>query len=502
MSALLSDLLALSLKGTLAAAVVALVLASVGRRLPTALRHGLWLLVFVRLALPVMPASPSSLLSLAASDGTVLSGLTAGAPARDLAQGRPHSRPTGASAGESSAPPWVAATGALWFLGLVTLIARRGNASFRLRRHLWRAPPVTDERALRLLAEARGRLGLSRRVALHASPRFRGPALVGGLRPRIVLPRGMAETLDDDGLRHVLLHELVHVRRLDGVTRTLAELVTAVHWFNPLAWYAFRRLLAECEAACDAAVLAVLPEAQRSSYGRTLLDIAARPRPDRTPLESGAPALFHHRDLKWRILMITRYRPVSRITALACTLLFASLAAVILTEAPARAGTDAGPDAAPTAGEPAADPGEAADRARQTMDEIRNAGTALFSWVTDAATGREWPEAGAGEDEAAERFDWSRCTEITREELGDLLEGEYIEELPDTDAWGHPLEFCLDRSPTPSDGILAGIRSPGRDGVFEGDVYEPGPFPTSKPDHDIVWIDGYFIAWASHEVTE
>ncbi|MFP3939844.1 MAG: M56 family metallopeptidase [Thermoanaerobaculia bacterium] len=498
MSALLSDLLALSLKGTLAAALVALVLAAAGRRLPAALRHGLWLLVFVRLALPVMPASPASLLSLAPSGGTLLPGLTAAPPSSDPAQQRPRPGPAGASAVGSVAPPWIEAASALWFLGLIILTVRRGTASFRLRRHLRRAQPVTDERALRLLSEARRRLGLRRRVALLESPGFRGPVLVGGLRSRIVLPRGMAETLDDDGLRHVLLHELVHVRRLDGATRVTAELVAAAHWFNPFAWYALRRLVAECEAACDAAVLAVLPESQRSAYGRTLLEIAAGPRPDRPPLEAGAPALFHHRDLKRRILMITRYHPISRRAALACALLFASVAALVLTDAPARAGADSGRESAPaTAGEPAPGPGET-DRARRTMDEIRNAGTALFSWVTDAAAGREWPEAGE-EDEAADSFDWTRCPEITREELGELVEGTYIEELPDTDAWGHPLEFCLDRNPTPPDRFLAGIRSPGRDGVFEGDAYESGSFPASELDRDIVWIDGYFITWASRD---
>lgn len=496
MSNFLTGLLTLSLKGALVAALVALVLAAVGRRLPATLRHGLWLLVFVRLVLPVVPASPASLLSLAPADATLLPGLASGPPSTAKPHRSAHSGAAGASPAGSFARPWPVAAGAVWFLGLLVLGVRRGNASLKLRRHLRRAPPVTDERALRVLAEARRSLGLRRRVVLLESPTLRGPALVGALRSRIVLPRGLAEALDDDALRHVLLHELVHVRRLDGATRAVAELVAAAHWFNPLAWYALRRLVAECETACDATVLAHLPASQRARYGRTLIEIAARPRAELRPLEAGIPALFHHRDLKRRILMITRYRPISRRGTLACVLLFAAVTAVTLTEAPASAGP--GPKASADATDSATSDPARNGRARESMDRIRKAGTALFSWVNDAAAGREWPEPGE-EDEAADRFDWSHCPEITREELGELLEGKYIEELPDTDAWGHPLEFCLDRNPTPPDRFLAGIRSPGRDGVFEGDVYETGAFPPDDLDRDVVWIDGYFIAWASRE---
>lgn len=69
MSGFLAGLLALSVKGALVAVVVALVLATGGRRLLAALRHGLWFLVFVRLALPALPASPASLFSRAPAVG-------------------------------------------------------------------------------------------------------------------------------------------------------------------------------------------------------------------------------------------------------------------------------------------------------------------------------------------------------------------------------------------------------------------------------------------------
>ncbi len=76
----------------------------------------------------------------------------------------------------------------------------------------------------------------------------------------------------------------------------------------------------------------------------------------------------------------------------------------------------------------------------------------------------------------------------------------YIEELPETDGWGHELELCLDRTPTTRERWIAGIRRPGRDGVFDGDSYPVGPFAASDLDRDVVWIDGFFVTWPSTEV--
>ena len=495
MSGFLAGLLTLSAKGAMVAALVALVLAACGGRLPPALRHGLWLLVFVRLALPAVPASPASLFARGPSEGGLLLALDPRLAAGAVA-------PTAAGGEAAAAPsfPWAGAAIALWLLVLAVLLGRRAVATICLRRRLRRARPVTEERALRLLEGARRALGLEPGVALLESDRLEGPAVAGWLRPRIVLPRGLAGSLDDEALRHVFLHELAHVKRLDGPAQAVAGLVAAVHWFNPLAWYALRRLEAECETACDAAVLARLPRRRWAGYGHTLIEVAARPRPAVDTVGTPVLGLSRHRDLKRRILMIARYRPTSLRRALAGAFLFAALAAVTLTDAPAAAGpqADAAPAPAPAAGSPALDPAEVA-RARESLDRVREAGSAMFFWVEDNAEGQEWPETGYRDEDGRERVAWDRCPVIEHAELEALLVPSYIDELPATDAWGHPLEFCLERPPTLQDRYAAGVRSPGRDGVFEGDVYPMGAFSAEAFDRDLLWVDGYFMAWPSRD---
>lgn len=82
-------------------------------------------------------------------------------------------------------------------------------------------------------------------------------------------------------------------------------------------------------------------------------------------------------------------------------------------------------------------------------------------------------------------------------DLATMLEPKYIGRVPQLDAWNHPFEFAIDQ---PLRGGTAAttfsIRSPGRDGVFQGigpggRRYEIKTFDCF--DCDIVFADGQFI---------
>ena len=102
------------------------------------------------------------------------------------------------------------------------------------------------------------------------SPAGSGPALVGLLRPRLALPADFGQRFDTQQQSLVLAHEEVHRQRRDNHWNAMAALLCVLHWFNPLAWLALRRMRADQELACDAAVLARHPGSQ-AAYGRALL---------------------------------------------------------------------------------------------------------------------------------------------------------------------------------------------------------------------------------------
>jgi hypothetical protein len=94
----------------------------------------------------------------------------------------------------------------------------------------------------------------------------------GVFRPRVLLPAEAADW-DDTRLRAVLLHEMAHIKRGDAVVQWLAQLSCALHWFNPLVWFAARRLRAESERACDDLVLT--NGVRASDYAQHLLNVAS-----------------------------------------------------------------------------------------------------------------------------------------------------------------------------------------------------------------------------------
>jgi beta-lactamase regulating signal transducer with metallopeptidase domain len=96
-----------------------------------------------------------------------------------------------------------------------------------------------------------------------------GPAVVGLIWPRIVLPA------DEDGYSAeerelIRAHERAHVARRDPRAAALASLTQCVCWFNPVMHVAAYLLRLDQELACDAAVTLRRPWA-RALYARTLL---------------------------------------------------------------------------------------------------------------------------------------------------------------------------------------------------------------------------------------
>jgi len=185
--------------------------------------------------------------------------------------------PAVAAAAETSARVSPAmALAAVWLAGLMVCIGRllAGLAwtwwTVRQARHVTRPDWVAD------LAGTSARLGLRSPVTMLASARATTPSVHGLWRSRLVLPP-QAQAWVPERRRVVLLHELAHVLRRDAAVQVLARLAVAVHWFNPLAHLAVRRLRLEQERACDDVVLA--GGSTGTEYADHLVEIAQACRP-------------------------------------------------------------------------------------------------------------------------------------------------------------------------------------------------------------------------------
>jgi HEAT repeat protein/beta-lactamase regulating signal transducer with metallopeptidase domain len=156
------------------------------------------------------------------------------------------------------------------------------------------APWVDDAHALAEAFEIRGL------IAVVESAVVTMPMVCGIWRPRIVMPRSAAQW-SSERRRVVVLHELAHIKRWDCLTQTVAQILCAAYWFNPIVWLAARRLRSERERACDDFVLTAGEKG--ADYAAHLLDIARAIRHRRVPSFVGL-AMARPSQLEGRLLAI------------------------------------------------------------------------------------------------------------------------------------------------------------------------------------------------------
>lgn len=277
MRSIVLSFLLLSARGAVAAAAVWCVCRALRRaHAPSRLLCWLWLAVGVRFVLPwgiplQLPRPQSAPLAAAADTVQELGAL----PLPDLAPAAPNA---------AVALPWYArlspwhALAAVWLAGVLVLALRGLAGYWRLRRSVALACKAPD--------------------GCYGGACVAAPFTLGILRPRIYLP----DSLQGAARQAVLLHEQTHIRRGDPLTKPLFYAAVCLHWFNPLAWLAFRGFERDMEAACDEAAVQGRPLPERNAYCETLLQFAVQGQ--RVP----GSLTFGQGSVKGRIVHLLHYR--------------------------------------------------------------------------------------------------------------------------------------------------------------------------------------------------
>ncbi|HEX8296700.1 MAG TPA: M56 family metallopeptidase [Chthoniobacteraceae bacterium] len=320
-------------------------------KLPTHCLSLLWLLVALKLLVPIAPPvswsvfnvrhwqsapslvddAPQWRVSLSATEPPAIAASVPSGPVPTLAQ---------TTVLALSWRDWAKAVlPAVWLAGVALQTALLFAAAIRFRRQLARSRPLTEPHLVNLARECCTRLGLNRSIPLFEHASITAPAVAGVFRPRLLLPEGFADRVSQEELRFVLLHEFAHVQRGDLVMLWLFTFARMLHWFNPLAWIAARAARADAELACDERVLRLARPEAATDYGTALLRIAQLVcwRPGAFPT---AGVIGSGRTLKARLQRIAAYHPPTwRSSALTAAIVF--LAAVGF------AGNEASPVAQP-----------------------------------------------------------------------------------------------------------------------------------------------------------
>ena len=144
-------------------------------------------------------------------------------------------------------------------LAVLRLLALRAKASV-----------LVEPSWLGALAHAQRRMDFKHGTALLTSSELKSPISWGVLRPVILLNEEALEARGD--AEAIIAHELAHVRGLDWAKLLLARIVTALYWFNPLAWLLAREAHQLREETADDAVLAA--DVANTDYAQLLVGVA------------------------------------------------------------------------------------------------------------------------------------------------------------------------------------------------------------------------------------
>jgi hypothetical protein len=191
------------------------------------------------------------------------------------AGGRPHEEQAG---GLSIARvDWQAWLLMGWALAVAGQVAAIGHQRRLLQRLLGRAAPAADPALLALVTELSSRVGLRSQPKVLIVDDEGSPFVCGAWRPSLVLPRGLARSLDVDPelLRSVLLHELAHIKRRDLLWDWIPTAARILYFFHPAAHYIVYRARLERELACDQAAM-VLTGLGAAGYAANLVEVVSR----------------------------------------------------------------------------------------------------------------------------------------------------------------------------------------------------------------------------------
>lgn len=158
------------------------------------------------------------------------------------------------------------------------------------------------------------------------------PCLFGVLRPAVYLNEKALQS--PDALRFVLAHEQTHARHLDPLWSLLRGVCLTVYWFDPLVWLAAVLSREDCELACDEGTLRALGADERTAYGKALLALVPVCDKPQNPLLGATTMTSGKRSLKERITRIAENRQAKTAAVFAVVALAALVCAVSFTGAP------------------------------------------------------------------------------------------------------------------------------------------------------------------------
>jgi beta-lactamase regulating signal transducer with metallopeptidase domain len=159
----------------------------------------------------------------------------------------------------------------IWIAGVMALSIRSLGGWVVTQQWKRRHVRLAEEFWQESLARLAKRLAVSRKVCLWESAVAHTPAVIGWIRPVVLLPASAISGLAPSQIEALLAHELAHIRRHDYLIHLVQTAIETLLFYHPAVWWVGRQMRTERENCCDDLAVAVCGDAL--VYARALTEL-------------------------------------------------------------------------------------------------------------------------------------------------------------------------------------------------------------------------------------
>ena len=242
-------LVQISIQGAFVALVIMALRLLLTKR-PKRYAYALWLIVLLRLCLPMSFETSFSLLPKAVVNSPFLAAMSSeGVPMDAPEVEKPWEVPV-KKVDPTSTFGFLEGATLLYGVGVLVLLLHFSLEHGRLRKKMQGAKKIGQ--------------------GLYMGRSIDMPFSYGVFHKRIYLPLGL--TVEEKA--QIIAHEKVHLKRQDPLIKMVGYLMVILHWFNPILWLSYTLMIKDMELSCDERTLQEASKEEKSAYAKALLKIS------------------------------------------------------------------------------------------------------------------------------------------------------------------------------------------------------------------------------------
>ncbi|WFD08944.1 M56 family metallopeptidase [Tepidibacter hydrothermalis] len=221
----------------------------------------------------------------------------------------------------------------IWLFGFLSLSLFIILAAINFTKKLRTFNEINDPEIIQILNILKEKLKIRKDISIYYSQNVKSPFIFGFFNPKICISKDILNVIDHNELYYILLHELIHYKRKDLFYNLLEMTAVMLHWFNPMVWFAVKKMRFDRELACDYSVLEILEQKESTQYGMTIIKLSSII--SNNISKKMLPAYFYENknQLERRIMMIKSFKKGSYKISILTIIVFMLFGVVTLTNA-------------------------------------------------------------------------------------------------------------------------------------------------------------------------